>query len=172
MKEDLDIRQSIMELQTMMLHGVEEGTISDDSDQTELKHHFTPLDEDYGCSTYARELFMPKGMVIVGKLHKKAHLTFLMKGTMLVVSENGGNQRLTGPTTFVSPAGVKRAFYIEEDATLVCVHLTKETSEENLDKVEEEVISPTYEAMGLEEPDMAGLNRFLSNSSVDTETKE
>lgn len=155
-----------MELQTMLMHGIAEGEITDDTDQTSLTHHFTPTDEDYGCSTYARELFMPKGMVIVGKLHKKAHLTFLMKGTMLVVSEDGGSKRLTGPMTFVSPAGVKRAFYIEEDSTLVCVHLTKETKEEDLDKVEDEVISPTYEAMGLEEPDLSGLNRFLGNSDI------
>lgn len=155
-----------MELQTMLMHGITEGEITDDTDQTSLTHHFTPTDEDYGCSTYARELFMPKGMVIVGKLHKKAHLTFLLKGTVLVVSENGGKQRLEGPTTFVSPAGVKRVFYVEEDALLTTVHLTKETKEEALDKVEDEVISPTYEAMGLEEPDLSGLNRFLGNSGI------
>jgi hypothetical protein len=110
-------------------------------------------------------------MVVVGKLHKKAHLTFLMKGTILVVSENGGKQRLKGPLTFVSPTGVKRVFYIEEDTILTTVHLTKETEEEDLDKVEEEVISPTYEAMGLEEPDLTKLNQFLENLDQDT-TKE
>lgn len=160
-----------MALQTLLIHGAENGEIEDNSDDTELQHFFTPLDDDYGCSTYARQLFMPKGMVVVGKLHKKAHLTFLMKGTILVVSENGGKQRLTGPLTFVSPAGVKRVFYIEEDTILTTVHLTKETEEEDLDKVEEEVISPTYEAMGLEEPDLTKLNQFLENLDQDT-TKE
>lgn len=114
---------------------------------------------------------MPKGMVVVGKLHKKPHLTFLMKGTILVVSENGGKQRLKGPLTFVSPAGVKRVFYIEEDTVLTTVHLTKETKEDDLDRVEDEVISPSYEAMGLEEPDLSGLNAFLEsqNDSDDLE---
>ena len=171
MKQDLQIRTSIMTLQALMIHGAENGEIEDNSDDTELQHFFTPLDDDYGCSTYARQLFMPKGMVVVGKLHKKPHLTFLMKGTILVVSENGGKQRLKGPLTFVSPAGVKRVFYIEEDTILTTVHLTKETEEEDLDKVEEEVISPTYEAMGLEEPDLTKLNQFLENLDQDT-TKE
>ena len=65
--------------------------------------------------------------------------------------------------TFVSPSGVKRVFYVEEDTIITTIHLTKETKEANLDKVEGEVISPTYEAMGLEEPDLNGLNNFLEN---------
>ena len=153
-----------MEMQTMLLHAVDTGEIPDESDKTELEHFFTPLDNDYGCSTYARQLFMPKGMVVVGKLHKKPHLTFLMKGKILVVSENGGKQRLEAPVTFVSPAGAKRVFYIEEDTILTTVHLTKETKEEDLDKVEDEVISPSYEAMGLIEPDMTALNKFLEGT--------
>ena len=167
MKQDLQIRTSIMTLQALMMHGVENGELEDNTNDTELEHFFTPLDSDYGCSTYARQLFMPKGMVVVGKLHKKPHLTFLMKGTILVVSENGGKQRLTGPMTFVSPAGAKRVFYIEEDTILTTVHLTRETKEDDLDKVEDEVISPTYEAMGLEEPDLSGLNAFLEAQTSD-----
>lgn len=161
-----------MTLQALMMKGIEEGEIEDNSDDTKLEHFFTPLDEDYGCSTYARQLFMPKGMVVVGKLHKKPHLTFLMKGTMQVVSENGGKQRLTAPLTFVSPAGAKRVFYIEEDTILTTVHLTKETKEEDLDKVEEEVISPSYEAMGLEEPDLTELNKYLMKTSGVSQQEE
>jgi len=166
LKQDLELRTSIMKFEAMMMYGVEKGQIKDETDKTELEHFFTPTDDDYGCSTYARQLFMPKGMVVVGKLHKKPHLTFLMKGTILVVSENGGRQRLTGPLTFVSPAGAKRVFYIEEDTILTTVHLTKQTEEKDLDKVEEEVISPTYEAMGLEEPDLSGLNAFLEQKET------
>ena len=168
MKENLKIRTSIMTLQSLMVQGVENGEIEDNTDNTELEHFFVPSDKDYGCSTYARQLFMPKGMVVVGKLHKKPHLTFLMKGTVLVVSEHGGQQRIKAPLTFVSPAGAKRVFYIEEDTILTTVHLTKETKEKDLDKVEDEVISPTYEAMGLEEPDLSGLNSFLENKDKDT----
>ena len=112
---------------------------------------------------------MPKGMVVAGALHKKAHLTFLMQGTILVVSEDGGKRRLKGPLTFVSPAGEKRSFYIEEDTTLVCVHLTKHTTEDDLDAIEGEVLSPSYEAMGLEEPDLKGLKKFLNKQTLDTD---
>jgi hypothetical protein len=88
-----------------------------------------------------------------------------MKGTMVIISEDGGKQRLTAPQTFVSPAGIKRAFYIEEDTTLVCVHMTANGTEDDLEEIEAEVLSPTYEAMGLAEPDLSSLNEFLENSS-------
>jgi len=164
MKQDLEIRQSLMEYQTIMLHGIAEGKLECALDQTELEHYFTPLDDRYGCHQYARQLFMPKGITVAGALHKRDHLTFLMAGTMVIISEDGGRQRLTAPQTFVSPAGVKRAFFIEKDTTLVCVHLTAHGSEEHMAEIEDEVLSPTYEAMGLEEPDLSSLNEFLENS--------
>ena len=164
MKNDLSIRKSLMEFQTLFLHGVDEGEIPDDRDKAPLKHHWTPKDPDYGCHQYAREMFMPKGMVVVGAIHKKAHLTFLMKGTMTVVSEDGGKRTLIGPLTFVSPGGVKRIFHVEEDSTLVCVHLTATSGESNLDDIWDEVISPTYGAIGLEEPDLTEMNQFIESN--------
>ena len=163
MKTNLARRQSIMELEVILNHAIKDGEAPDGTDDLGLKHLFTPTDDVYGCSTYARELTIPKGMLVVGKIHKKPHLAFLMKGTMLVTTEEGDLKRMTAPMSFVVPAGVKRAAYIEEEITIVNVHLTKETEEANLSKVEEEVISPSYEAMGLEEPDLTGLNKFLCN---------
>jgi hypothetical protein len=49
----------------------------------------------------------------------------------------------------VSEAGVKRAGYAEEDTIWVTVHMTKFTCEENLDSMEDELIAPTFEDMGL-----------------------
>ena len=151
-----------MSLQEIMMQGQKTGDVPDDMDKTHLEHHFTPLDKKYGCHTYARQIFMPKDMVLVGKLHKKAHLTFVLQGTVDVVSEAGGKQRITAPSTFVSPAGVKRVFHVLEDTLLTTVHLTEDMGEENLGKIEDEVISPTYKDMGLEEPDLTDLNKFLS----------
>tara|TARA_B100000780_G_scaffold200592_1_gene142102 strand:- start:189 stop:713 length:525 start_codon:yes stop_codon:yes gene_type:complete len=169
LKENLKTRTSIMMLQELLLNGIETGEVEDGADLMPLEHFFTPMDKDYGCCAYGRQIFMPKGMVVAGALHKKAHLTFLMQGTILVVSEDGGKRRLKGPLTFVSPAGEKRSFYIEEDTTLVCVHLTKHTTEDDLDAIEDEVLSPSYEAMGLEEPDLKGLKKFLNKQTLDTD---
>jgi len=170
MREDLQIRTSIVMMQRIMEHGITEGVFEDKRSETSLTHYFTPVSEEYGCAQYARELFMPAGTMCVGKLHKLPHLTFLMKGRMIIISENGGRQELVGPTTFVSPAGSKRAFHVLEDSILTTVHITQYGTEAEVPLIEDEVISQTYAAMGLEEPDTTGLENFLSDPSS-TETK-
>ena len=172
MREDLHIRSNLMGMQRIMEDGVNKGIFEDSSDQFHLTHYFTPISKEYGCAQYARELFMPAGMVCMGKLHKLPHLTFLTKGRMIIVSENGGRQELVAPTTFVSPAGSKRAFHVIEDSILTTVHITKHNTEAEVPLIEDEVISPTYAAMGLEEPDITPLENFLSDpSSTENEEK-
>lgn len=109
-----------------------------------LTHRFVPTDATYGCAVYAREIFLPGGSVIVGKIHKHTHLAFLLKGTVLIVTE-AGREHVTAPHTFISPAGVKRVLYIIEDATITTVHLTKYSDDQHLDEIEDEIIAPTYE---------------------------
>ena len=49
----------------------------------------------------------------------------------------------------MSEVGLKRAVYAEEDTLWTTVHLTEFESEAELDKIEQEVISPSYDEMGL-----------------------
>jgi hypothetical protein len=49
----------------------------------------------------------------------------------------------------VSEVGLKRAVYAHEDTIWTTIHLTAHVGEENLDKVEDEVIAPDYENLGL-----------------------
>lgn len=113
-----------------------------------VNHYFTPIDEKYGCCTYARQVFLPKGHVVVGKIHKHAHLNFLMKGKLWVATEFG-KQAFEAPCVIVSPPGVKRAAYIEEDVIWVTVHLTEHHGEDALEAIEEEVIAKSYEEFDL-----------------------
>lgn len=172
MREDLHIRSNLMGMQRIMEEGVNKGIFEDSRDQFHLTHYFTPISKEYGCAQYARELFMPAGMVCMGKLHKLPHLTFLTKGRMIIVSENGGRQELVAPTTFVSPAGSKRAFHVIDDSILTTVHITKHNTEAEVPLIEDEVISPTYEAMGLEEPDITHLVNFFLSDPSSTKNEE
>ena len=65
------------------------------------------------------------------------------------VSTEFGVKYFTAPCVFVSEVGLKRAVVAEEDTIWVTVHLTKHLGEDNLSKMEEEIISPTYEELGL-----------------------
>jgi hypothetical protein len=132
------------EMQQMIDSGVAQSALEDCT----LKHYFTPKDEKYGCSTYAREIFLPKGSFVIGKIHRHPHLNFISKGRVKVFTEFG-DKHLVAPCTFISEVGLKRAVYAEEDTIWTTVHLTEFENEADLDKIEQEVISPNYDDMGL-----------------------
>jgi len=132
------------EMQTMIDGGMVESALEDCT----LKHYFTQKDEKYGCSTYAREIFLPKGSFVIGKIHRHQHLNFITKGKVKVFTEFG-EKYFEAPCTFVSEVGLKRAVYAEEDTTWTTVHLTEFENESNLDKIEREVIASTYDEINL-----------------------
>jgi hypothetical protein len=141
-------RENVLNVQNEFLNMIENGVVESTLEDCLLTHHFSPVDEKYGCGTYAREMFIPKDTLIIGKIHKHQHLNFIMKGKVSVATEFG-KKYFTAPYVFVSEVGLKRAVYAEEDTIWVTVHLTEHSGEENLDKIEEEVIAPSYEEMGL-----------------------
>jgi hypothetical protein len=106
-----------------------------------LKHVFAP---GGACKhVYAREIFIPAGTAIVGKIHKHAHLNMLMRGRVSVFTEKG-REEFEGPLTMVSQAGTKRAVYAIEDAIWVTVHLTNSM---DLAEIEDEIIAKDFEQL-------------------------
>lgn len=128
----LPMRQAISALQEKM------ATMESAADQCVLKHHFAP-----GC--YARELTMPKGLLIIGKIHRHSHLNIISKGKVSVVTEFG-TMHMEAPCTFVSEVGTKRVVYTEEETVWTTIHPTEET---DLEKIEAYVIAPSYKEIGL-----------------------
>jgi hypothetical protein len=141
-------RENVLKLENEFLNMIENGVVDSTLEDCILTHHFSPVDEKYGCGTYAREMFIPKDTLIIGKIHRHQHLNFIMKGKVSVATEFG-KKYFEAPCIFVSEVGLKRAVYAEEDTIWVTVHLTEHSGEENLSKIEEEVISPSYEEMNL-----------------------
>lgn len=100
----------------------------------QLTHHFAD-------GVYARELHIPKDAVIVGKIHRHAHLNFLMKGDISVLTEHG-IKRIQAPAVITSAPGIKRAGYAHEETIWITVHATEET---DLEKIEDQVICKSFE---------------------------
>lgn len=98
-----------------------------------LRHIFAP-------GNYARELTMPAGLVVIGKLHRHAHLNFISRGHVRVLTE-GGVVEYKAPCSFVSEPGTKRVVLVIEETTWTTVHPTEET---DLEKIEEYVIAQDY----------------------------
>lgn len=99
-------------------------------------HHFSK-------GLYAREIFIPKGTILVGKIHKYQSLNILSQGDITILTEFGA-RRVRAPYTVVSPPLTKRIGYAHEDTVWTTVHATDET---DLEKLEDELICPTFPDM-------------------------
>lgn len=145
--DKVEARQKIVSLQTAMEQGIDSGELENAVDKCLLQHYFVP-DIKSGYFIYARELKMPKGAVVVGKIHKEETLNILSSGKISLVKD-GIKIYLEAPHIYVSEPGIQKAAYIEEDVTWINIHITKHNSEKKLDKIEKEVIAESYEDIGL-----------------------
>ena len=132
--ENPEIRKQIMEFQETMLNGIKSGDLKEVPSQ--LNHYFAP-------GMYARELFIPKGTLYVGKIHKHPHIRVISKGSVSILTEEGDIFQ-KAPCTMVTPAGAKRIGFAHEDTVITTIHLTNET---DLDKIEEEIIAKDYDEL-------------------------
>ena len=125
------MREKIVSLEAKMRDYVREHP--DAEPQMPLRHTFAP-------GAYARQLLIPAGSIVVGKIHKHAHLNMLMVGLAVVATEDG-IQEYAAPYVFTSQPGTKRVVAAVTDVIWVTVHVTEET---DLAKIEEQIIAPSY----------------------------
>tara|TARA_R110000824_G_scaffold75941_4_gene192552 strand:+ start:467 stop:922 length:456 start_codon:yes stop_codon:yes gene_type:complete len=107
------------------------------TEQTEL-----PLKHSFAPGVYARELEIPAGTLLIGKIHKHRHHNFLMKGSILVLTETNGVELLQAPLMIVSEEGTQRIGYAITDTLWTTVHENKDNSED-LDAIEERTVVKT-----------------------------
>jgi len=135
-KQSDEARENILKLQDIMVN-MDESLMEEALDEVfPLTHHFAP-------GAYAREILLPEGHVIIGKIHKHAHLNFLMTGKVAVSTEEGSKD-MTAPCIFTSYAGTKRAVYAYEDSIWVTVHVTDKT---DLAEIEEDIIAKDFKEL-------------------------
>lgn len=128
------IREDILNFENILSKS--EGATFGDSPELPLTHRFSD-------GMYTREIFIPKGTLLTGKIHKHDHPNFLMSGEVLVVTESAGKEILKGPLTMISPPGTKRALYAMTDVTWVTVHLNP-TNTQDLGELEDIVIAKDF----------------------------
>jgi hypothetical protein len=100
-----------------------------------VRHWFAP-------GMYAREVTIPAGACVTGKIHKYPHLNIISAGDISVLTEEGV-KRIQAPFTLLSPAGVKRVGFAHTDTVWTTIHASIET---DLAKLEEHFIAPSLEA--------------------------
>jgi hypothetical protein len=80
-----------------------------------------PLIHSFSEGVYTREMFIKKGMFAIGKIHKTEHTFFLMKGKLLLCTEDGV-QEIEAPYYGVASEGTKRVVLALEDTVFINVH--------------------------------------------------
>ncbi len=128
---NLHVRAAIFDLQKAF------ESIEYDEDQQAL----CPLTHFLADGIYARQMFIPAGMCIVGAIHKFAHINTISQGIIRVVSEFGSDE-LVAPITFVSQAGTKRAVFAVTDTIWTTYHATEET---DISVIEKQIVCESYD---------------------------
>jgi hypothetical protein len=100
-----------------------------------------PLWHAFAPGAYARTIFIPAGTLVVGKIHKHAHLNILIRGRVSVATEEGPME-LEAPRVMTSKAGTKRVVYTHEPTLWTTIHLTEKT---DIAEIEDEIIAKSYE---------------------------
>lgn len=104
-----------------------------------LTHHFTE-------GLYGREIFNPKGCLIVTKIHKAPNFSFILKGKLSVITEEGEDV-LEAPGFFITKPGTKRVLYSHEDTVFMTVH-PNPTNTDNLETLEAGIIAGSHDEVG------------------------
>lgn len=112
-----------------------------------VTHHFTD-------GMYARELFIPEGVALVGAKHKTNHMYVMLEGECVITTD--GNDPFTCEAGFIghTKAGTKKAFYAIKDSRFVSFHVTEETDVESIGNeilYEEQNVFPIWKKMCLED---------------------
>tara|TARA_R110000868_G_scaffold345083_1_gene606185 strand:- start:5171 stop:5602 length:432 start_codon:yes stop_codon:yes gene_type:complete len=118
-------REQIVRLEKLLLQG---PTI-----EIPPKHYFAD-------GLYAREITIPAGVVLTGKIHRTEHINVVSKGCITVWTEEG-MKKLSAPSTFVSSPGTKRAGYAHEETVWTTFH-SSPFNERDLVRLEETFIVP------------------------------
>lgn len=107
-----------------------------------VRHLFTP-------GLYTREIFMPAGVFVISRVHKKQHPYVISKGKASVWIDGVGVRVLSAPFTGITEPGTRRLLCILEDCVWTTHHVTPFTDlkEIEADIIQEREFVPTVGAM-------------------------
>jgi quercetin dioxygenase-like cupin family protein len=130
-------REKIENLETELLKNNHPNIVKGNSEFFPLKHSFSE-------GVYIREMLMEKGGIVIGKLHKYSHTWFLMKGELLVATDQGTNNYIA-PCYVNAPAGAKRVIHAIEDSVFINVHPNPDNIT-NIEQLEDMLTCKSYKA--------------------------
>jgi hypothetical protein len=129
-KSQEDLRKDIFDIERILLDHVGDGCPPAD---LPIKHYRIGR-------LYAREVFIPAGTMLVGKIHSGESISVCSMGDISVMTELGA-QRIKAPFTGTAEAGIKRVGYAHSDTIWISIH---ETDCENIEDLEDALTTLSY----------------------------
>lgn len=122
-----------------------------ESKMKEMKEHIVHIEpvHYFANGLYAREIKIPKGVLLTGHIHKTEHLCVLSLGEVTVYTDEG-MKRIKASTVIHSSPGTKRAMYAHEDSVWINFHHNP-TNETDLEKIEAIYVVDSFEKLESEE---------------------
>lgn len=111
-----------------------------------------PVTHHFADGIYGREMFIPAGTMLTGKVHRFATLNLLLQGDITVTTPEGV-KRIQAPAIFVSAPGCKKVGFAHTDTIWVNVHPTKL---KDVAAIESKFIEPEAPALFHEEQPCLG----------------
>jgi len=90
-----------------------------------LVHRFTP-------GLYIREILMPKGALVISRIHKTEHPFTVSQGRVAVWTEEEGVVEIKAPFTGITKPGTRRVLFVFEDCIWTTYHPTELTDPEQI----------------------------------------
>ena len=81
-----------------------------------------PVIHRFCGNMYGREITIPKGTLLTGRIQKFDHFDIMLSGDMTVSTDSGEVKRVTGTNIMEGKAGKKRAGYAHEDTHWITFH--------------------------------------------------
>lgn len=126
-------RERIMQLEEA-IKSLPQSVGMDEYNEGRIKHHFAG-------DIYGRELFIPKGSILVSKIHKSHTLNTLSQGVIAIICPVRGYTVYEAPFSFVSEPFTKRVGIAIEDCVWITSHKTDKT---DLKEIENEIIAEDF----------------------------
>lgn len=97
-----------------------------------------PVEHTFSGGVYIRQIFIPKGIILMGKRHRFETCNILVSGELSIYMGEGiPTNKVKGPYLFTSQPNTKKLAYCHKDAIFMNIHPTEET---DLEKIEKEFI--------------------------------
>lgn len=100
-----------------------------------------PVDQVAIDGMVMRTMFIPKGTLLVGKIHKLDCINVVASGDISILTEHGSG-RMTAGHTAASPAGTQKIGFAHEDTAFINIFRTSETT---IDGIENAIAWATFD---------------------------